>query len=479
MNIWRIAAILVWAFPAVVLAQEPVQVMVTRTLSFEDVRSGISDSYYLFCPDGMTPVSRTESFLYPSGISITAENGYRDIVYGDDLLQTGARFRFSLPPKGNWSEVVLYVVCIKLPSATPPPIRISNSITPFPGSNIFSGGAFCPSGLVVLGGGVVPVGGAWSPYEETANSTTFDPFLLPAVSGPPIQWDVYGTCPGCQSVNIFAYCVPAEPAPDLISGKRVPADGLPTPAAAKSVATKATVAPGAAGTVTATCPAGMLSTAAGYVASDATNIRLLDLSPLTPGTPYNQRPDGTYEAPNGWSATILNTGAASNQIGVTAICVAAASPSTTVFEFYNTTLKHYFRTAEAAEATAIDGGAAGPGWVRTGLNFTAYVAGIGPGNDVCRFYNPVANTHFYTADPAECTQVKLPNSGWRYEGLSFRAQLRSTTACPQGTIPVYRNYNNRFAFNDSNHRFTTSLSVYNDMIAQGWLGEGVVMCALA
>jgi hypothetical protein len=130
--------------------------------------------------------------------------------------------------------------------------------------------------------------------------------------------------------------------------------------------------------------------------------------------------------------------------------------NTTVFEFYNTGLQHYFRTAEVAEALAIDGGAAGPGWQRTGLDFTAFVAGAGPGNDVCRFYNPVANTHFYTADPDECTQVKLPDSGWRYEGLSFRIRLPSAGACAAGTIPVYRNYNNRFAFNDSNHRFTTT-----------------------
>src|SRR5438477_313907 len=83
----------------------------------------------------------------------------------------------------------------------------------------------------------------------------------------------------------------------------------------------------------------------------------------------------------------------------------AETANVTVFEFYNTTLKHYFRTAVVAEAIAIDGGAAGPGWVRTGLDFTASSPGTGPGNDVCRFYNPVANTHFYTADPDECAAV--------------------------------------------------------------------------
>jgi len=43
--------------------------------------------------------------------------------------------------------------------------------------------------------------------------------------------------------------------------------------------------------------------------------------------------------------------------------------------------------------------------------------------------------------------------------------------------PVYRVYNNRFAFNDSNHRYTTDPAVYNSMQQQGWLPEGVVMCS--
>ena len=153
-------------------------------------------------------------------------------------------------------------------------------------------------------------------------------------------------------------------------------------------------------------------------------------------------------------------------------------PSGTLsYEFYNTTLKHYFRTSEAAEARAIDAGAAGPGWVRTGLDFPAFVAGSGPGSDVCRFYNPVANTHFFTADPAECEQVKAPDSGWRYEGLAFRIQLPVAGQCPAGSLPVYRAYNNRFQFNDSNHRFTVRRGAYDELVAQGWADEGVVMCA--
>jgi hypothetical protein len=38
-------------------------------------------------------------------------------------------------------------------------------------------------------------------------------------------------------------------------------------------------------------------------------------------------------------------------------------------------------------------------------------------------------------------------------------------------------YNNGFAFGkDSNHRCMTDFGLYTQMIALGWLGEGVVMC---
>ena len=36
--------------------------------------------------------------------------------------------------------------------------------------------------------------------------------------------------------------------------------------------------------------------------------------------------------------------------------------------------------------------------------------------------------------------------------------------------------NGRFAQNDSNHRFVTSVDVYRHMMANGWIGEGVVFC---
>jgi hypothetical protein len=147
-----------------------------------------------------------------------------------------------------------------------------------------------------------------------------------------------------------------------------------------------------------------------------------------------------------------------------------------VVEFYNTGLNHYFVTASAPEAASIDAGGSGPGWVRTGTLFKS-----GGPNPVCRFYGVQEaggpNGHFYTADADECAQVKL-DPGWRFESLDFAiTPALPGGACPQGLIPVYRAYNNRFAQHDSNHRITTNLAHYQQQIAAGWSGEGIVMCA--
>jgi hypothetical protein len=56
-----------------------------------------------------------------------------------------------------------------------------------------------------------------------------------------------------------------------------------------------------------------------------------------------------------------------------------------------------------------------------------------------------------------------------------------TGACPMGTIPVYRLWNQRA---DSNHRYTTDAAIKAQMIANGYVAEGygpdsVIMCAPA
>src|SRR5438105_2122810 len=159
----------------------------------------------------------------------------------------------------------------------------------------------------------------------------------------------------------------------------------------------------------------------------------------------------------------------------------------TVMEFYHAGLDHYFITADTAEAGALDAGIH-PGWIRTGYQFTTYSPGsAGTVNSVCRFYGrPDAglDSHFYTGSLDECTAVlRRFSSSWALEsGNVFRVQLPdlATGACPSGTSPVFRLFNNR---SDANHRYTIDVSVKNAMVSRGYTSEGygtegVVFCAI-
>ena len=155
-----------------------------------------------------------------------------------------------------------------------------------------------------------------------------------------------------------------------------------------------------------------------------------------------------------------------------------------VIEFHNATLDHYFVTADAAEAQAIDAGSAGPGWTRTGATW----ASGGP-DRACRFagnatVDPATgrprgpNSHFYSLDPAECGATR-GDPAWQFESYDFSAWPASDRTCREATVPMLRLYNNGFARNDSNHRYTADRATYDAMIGQGWIGEGVVFCVNA
>lgn len=165
--------------------------------------------------------------------------------------------------------------------------------------------------------------------------------------------------------------------------------------------------------------------------------------------------------------------------------VSQPTAGSNTIEYYNVDLDHYFMTSFPDETLSIETGGAGRGWVRTGYSFPTG----GSGASVCRFYgNPQLdaatgkrkgpNSHFYTADASECAQVKL-DPGWVYEAIAFAIRVPVGAACPASTVPVFRLYNNGFASNDSNHRYTTSQVVYQFMLTQRWSGEQTVMCAPA
>ena len=152
-----------------------------------------------------------------------------------------------------------------------------------------------------------------------------------------------------------------------------------------------------------------------------------------------------------------------------------------VAEFKNVHLNHYFLTANPEEMAAIDAGKSGPGWIRTGYGFIAYMhdGWCGGCLPVNRFYGTPGlgpNSHFYTAEAAEAEGLKRPGSGWSFESLEFAIAVPQDGSCAAG-VPVYRLYNNRWMFNDSNHRYVTNASERAAMQAQGWIDEGARFCA--
>ncbi len=154
-----------------------------------------------------------------------------------------------------------------------------------------------------------------------------------------------------------------------------------------------------------------------------------------------------------------------------------------VVEYYNAALDHYFMTATPAEIHALDAGTL-KGWARTSRSFSAFAQAASGTSPVCRYYLPPAfgDSHFYSASPVECNEVRAKFPGFVSEGtavLHIALPDTMTGVCATGTVPVYRVWNNRA---DSNHRYTTDPAIRNAMVAQGGIAEGygpdhVIMCA--
>ena len=178
-------------------------------------------------------------------------------------------------------------------------------------------------------------------------------------------------------------------------------------------------------------------------------------------------------------------------VGVTAYSQGPGVPVITrdlvVVEFYNSVLDAYFITSDPIEIAAVDSGSAGPGWLRTGGSFKS-----GGDSDVCRFYgspSPGPNSHFYAADGPECDALfaqqlassdprRATQKSWSFEIFDFTTTRTANGTCPPSTMPVYRAYNNGFGRGiDSNHRITTDRSAIAQVVARGWIDEGVAMCA--
>ena len=221
----------------------------------------------------------------------------------------------------------------------------------------------------------------------------------------------------------------------------------------------------------------------GFLAADGATLNFAGADTVT----YPSLPTDGVGAINHAGATIPNV--ATNFSGK---AVSLPALPVTVIEYYHAGLDHYFISSLQQEIDTLDTGRIA-GWARTGQSFKVYPsqASGGPGvNPVCRFYIPPAhgNSHFFSASPAECNLLVQktatdPNfSGYVFESpnVFFEALPDTATgACPGGTAPVYRLWNQRI---DSNHRYTSAATIKAQMVAAGYVAEGygpnaVIMCA--
>jgi predicted alpha/beta superfamily hydrolase len=147
--------------------------------------------------------------------------------------------------------------------------------------------------------------------------------------------------------------------------------------------------------------------------------------------------------------------------------------SANAVEYFNATLGHYFITADADEASALDAGTPS-GWTRTGFAFSVHAdAAIGR-QPVCRFFSASfapRSSHFYTPFAAECAALKLGTT-WSFESTAFYLDLPSSAGtCGSGVTAIYRMYNNG-ADGAPNHRYTSERAIVDSMAVHGWVIEG-------
>jgi YVTN family beta-propeller protein len=151
-----------------------------------------------------------------------------------------------------------------------------------------------------------------------------------------------------------------------------------------------------------------------------------------------------------------------------------------VIEYHHAGFDHYFITPKPAEIALLDARAPPfQEWSRTGYAFNVYAPATAPAGSVaiCRFFNDSfapKSSHFYAAHGFGCEDTLTYFPDWRLEDdRLFNAMLPDSVsgACPAGTVPVYRMYNNGMG-NAPNHRFVTSFAERQNMIGAGWVAEG-------
>ena len=161
------------------------------------------------------------------------------------------------------------------------------------------------------------------------------------------------------------------------------------------------------------------------------------------------------------------------------LMVAAAPPTVVITSVGARPGGKFFITASVADVSALTAleDLIGPLWaIAEPITLRAWpAAGPAPeaAKEVCRLFHPMAQTHFFSGNPADCAAIRN-TAPWRDDGIAFRAVLPAAGGvCPIGTEPVWRLFSSKF----TTHRYTRSSTTYAAFQADGWSGEGVVFCS--
>jgi len=213
----------------------------------------------------------------------------------------------------------------------------------------------------------------------------------------------------------------------------------------------------------APAPAGVVRTATGVRAATANWIDIIH------GLPAGQYVAQYFDLPD---PSALNDGSVPKASFT--FFVSSKGP-VQVVEYFNAAIGRYFITADEAEIAALDSGHI-PGWQRTGQSFHALPADQTPSNGgvACRFYGLPEyglDSHFFSDSPEECVAVAAQwSERWLLENPAAFGTLGDIAPfeCDDTMQKLYRLYSNR---QGADHRYTTSESIRDAMVAQGWTVE--------
>lgn len=166
---------------------------------------------------------------------------------------------------------------------------------------------------------------------------------------------------------------------------------------------------------------------------------------------------------------------------------APPEPATAILkEYYRPDTDDYFITADESEQALLERPRSS--WQATGVVWGAWKYAVSAGVPVRRYYGDWRldsltglrqgpDTHFYSANEAECDQLPAMHPEWIEEtSAAFYLALPVSARCPEGRTSITRWFR---PWGDPVHRYTSGEGVALVMLARGWEPEGLVFCAPA